>query len=74
MPLIKLLKTSTFRLAVIYLALFAASAITLLAYVYWNTAGFLARQTDELHGSMYPVPVLELPPLLRHPNICGPQL
>ncbi|MEP4734693.1 MAG: two-component sensor histidine kinase, partial [Parvibaculum sp.] len=47
MPLIKLLKTSTFRLAVIYLALFAASAITLLAYVYWNTAGFLARQTDE---------------------------
>jgi hypothetical protein len=46
-PLIKLLKTSTFRLAVIYLALFAASAITLLAYVYWNTAGFLARQTDE---------------------------
>jgi signal transduction histidine kinase len=46
-PLIELLKTSTFRLAVIYLALFAASAITLLAYVYWNTAGFLARQTDE---------------------------
>jgi hypothetical protein len=46
-PLIKLLKTSTFRLAVIYLALFAASAIALLAYVYWNTAGFLARQTDE---------------------------
>ncbi|MEX0838868.1 MAG: HAMP domain-containing sensor histidine kinase [Parvibaculum sp.] len=47
MPLTNLLKTSTFRLAVIYLALFAASAITLLAYVYWNTAGFLARQTDE---------------------------
>jgi len=45
--LTNLLKTSTFRLAVIYLALFAASAITLLAYVYWNTAGFLARQTDE---------------------------
>ncbi|WP_339833633.1 HAMP domain-containing sensor histidine kinase [uncultured Parvibaculum sp.] len=47
MLLTNLLKTSTFRLAVIYLALFAASAITLLAYVYWNTAGFLARQTDE---------------------------
>lgn len=42
-----LLRTSTFRLAVIYLALFAASAITVLAYVYWNTAGFLGRQTDE---------------------------
>ncbi|MGB5093636.1 MAG: ATP-binding protein [Parvibaculum sp.] len=47
MQSINLLKTSTFRLAVIYLALFAASAIMLLAYVYWNTAGFLVRQTDE---------------------------
>ncbi len=47
MPLINLLKTSTFRLAVLYLALFVASAVTLLAYVYWNTAGFLVRQTDE---------------------------
>lgn len=44
---INLLKTSTFRLAVLYLGLFAASAIMLLAYVYWNTAGFLVRQTDE---------------------------
>ena len=47
MLLTNLLRTSTFRLAVIYLALFAASAITVLAYVYWNTAGFLGRQTDE---------------------------
>ena len=47
MPLIKLLRTSTFRLAVIYLALFVASVIALLGYVYWNTAGFLARQTDQ---------------------------
>lgn len=44
---INLLKTSTFRLAVLYLGLFAASASLLLAYVYWNTAGFLVRQTDE---------------------------
>ena len=47
MRLTKLLNTSTFRLALIYLALFAASAVSLLGYVYWNTAGFLARQTDE---------------------------
>jgi len=44
---INLLKTSTFRLAVLYLGLFAASSSLLLAYVYWNTAGFLVRQTDE---------------------------
>jgi signal transduction histidine kinase len=42
-----LLSTTTFRLAVLYLALFATSAIALLGYVYWNTAGFLTRQTDE---------------------------
>ncbi|CAJ1411911.1 unnamed protein product [Effrenium voratum] len=42
-----LLNTTTFRLALIYLALFATSAIALLGYVYWNTAGFLARQSDE---------------------------
>ncbi|MEQ9144398.1 MAG: HAMP domain-containing sensor histidine kinase [Parvibaculaceae bacterium] len=42
-----LLNTTTFRLALIYLALFATSAIALLGYVYWNTAGFLARQTDQ---------------------------
>ncbi len=44
---INLLKTSTFRLAVLYLGLFAASSSLLLSYVYWNTAGFLVRQTDE---------------------------
>ena len=42
-----LLNTTTFRLVLIYLALFVTSAIILLGYVYWNTAGFLARQTDE---------------------------
>lgn len=44
---INLIKTSTFRLAVLYLGLFAASSSLLLSYVYWNTAGFLVRQTDE---------------------------
>jgi len=43
----KLLKTSTFRLAIIYLALFVTSVITLLGYIYWTTAGNLNRQTVE---------------------------
>jgi hypothetical protein len=43
----KLLQTSTFRLAALYLAVFAFSVIALLAYVYWNTAVLLARQTDD---------------------------
>ena len=46
MPRNKLLSTTTFRLALVYLALFLASASALLGYLYWNTAGFLARQTE----------------------------
>ncbi len=45
-PLIKLLKTTTFKLAAIYLLVFAVSAAAILSYVYWSTAGLLARQTD----------------------------
>ncbi|MGL6181474.1 MAG: HAMP domain-containing protein, partial [Aestuariivirga sp.] len=43
----KLLRTSTFRLAALYLAVFALSVGALLGYVYWNTAVLLERQTDE---------------------------
>jgi signal transduction histidine kinase len=42
----KVLKTSTFRLAAIYLLVFAISVGAILAYVFWNTAGLLERQTD----------------------------
>ena len=44
---LKLLKTSTFRLAALYLILFAISVGALLAYVYWNTAVLLERQNEE---------------------------
>ncbi len=40
-------RTSTFRLAAIYLIFFAISVSTILGYVYWNTIGILERQTDE---------------------------
>ncbi|MCA3555333.1 HAMP domain-containing sensor histidine kinase [Aestuariivirga sp.] len=42
----KLLRTSTFRLAALYLILFAASVGALLGYVYLNTAVLLQEQTD----------------------------
>ncbi len=42
----KILKTSTFRLAAIYLIVFALSVGAILTYVYYNTAGLLERQTD----------------------------
>jgi hypothetical protein len=43
----KLLRTSTFRLAALYLILFALSVSALLGYVYWNTTVLLERQTDQ---------------------------
>jgi signal transduction histidine kinase len=44
---LKILKTSTFRLAAIYLLLFLLSMASLLAYVYYNTVGLLERQTED---------------------------
>lgn len=41
-----LLRSSTLRLSLLYLALFVASVVALLSFFYWSTAGFLARQTD----------------------------
>jgi len=43
----RILRTSTFRLALLYLALFSVSAFGLLGFIYWNTASFIAKQTDE---------------------------
>lgn len=42
-----LLNTTTFRLALIYLALFAVSVLALLGFIYWTTAGFMVRQSEE---------------------------
>lgn len=43
---LRVLKTSTFRLALIYMALFGGSALLLVAFLYWATAGSLPRQVD----------------------------
>lgn len=43
----KIFRTSTFRLAAIYLILFALSVSAVLGYVYWNTVSIIERQTDE---------------------------
>jgi signal transduction histidine kinase len=40
------LRTSTFRIAGVYLALFGGSGMALLALVFWATQSFVARQTD----------------------------
>jgi signal transduction histidine kinase len=42
----RLLRTSTFRLAALYLLLFAASVLALLAFIYLSMAGFIELQTE----------------------------
>ncbi len=41
-----LLRSSTFRLAVSYMALFAGSVLLLLGFIYWSTVAFMVHKTD----------------------------
>jgi hypothetical protein len=45
--LIRLLRTSTFRLSVVYMLLFVVSVVAVLGYIYLSTTILLARQTDD---------------------------
>lgn len=46
MNLIRLLRTSTFRLALLYMVLFSSSVLLLFIFIYWETVGYMAMQTD----------------------------
>ncbi len=43
----QLLRSATFRLTLVYAALFCTSAAVLLGFVWWATAGVLSQQVDE---------------------------
>ena len=43
----KLLRTSTFQLAVMYALLFAGSVLILMYFMHWATVGYMERQTEE---------------------------
>ncbi len=42
----ELLRSRTFRLAMLYAGLFAGSALLLLGFIYWSTVGYMADQAD----------------------------
>ncbi len=44
--MVRLLRTNAFRLGALYLALFAASVLALLVFIYFSTADFIERQTE----------------------------
>lgn len=43
----RLLQTSIFRIALLYLLLLGVTLAVLLGFIYWSTAGLIERQTDE---------------------------
>ena len=45
MPIARLFRTSTFRLSLLYVGLFGASVLVLLAFIYWTTVRVIDRQT-----------------------------
>lgn len=46
MQLNNLFRTTTFRVAIAYLGIFTISVVMLLGSIYYNTTGFMERQTD----------------------------
>ena len=42
----RLLRTTTFQLTVLYALMLAVSTVAVAAFLYWGTIGFLYRQTD----------------------------
>jgi len=46
-PTFRLLRTSGFQIAILYLSLFSFTLIALLAVVYWSTTGLVERQMQE---------------------------
>ncbi|BBK31029.1 signal transduction histidine kinase [Stella humosa] len=42
------LRTTTFRLALAYLAIFVASSATLLGFIYWATSGAIDRESEQI--------------------------
>jgi len=46
-----ILSSFTFRLALLYALLVGVSVVILLGFIYWSTAGFMARQTDATIGA-----------------------
>lgn len=45
--MVRILRTNAFRLAALYFVLFAASVLAVLMFIYFSTADFVERQTEE---------------------------
>jgi signal transduction histidine kinase len=63
----RFLRSSTFRLALIYMLLFAGSVLMLLGFIYWSTVSYLSAQTDDT----IEIEILDLTDRYQHAGLTG---
>ena len=63
----RFLRSSTFRLALIYMLLFASSVLMLLGFIYWSTVSYLSAQTDDT----IEIEILDLTDRYQHAGLAG---
>jgi signal transduction histidine kinase len=61
------LRSSTFRLALMYMLLFTSSVLVLLGFIYWSTVSYLSAQTD----ATIEYEILDLTDRYQHTGLTG---
>lgn len=60
-------RSSTFRLALIYMLLFVSSVLVLLGFIFWSTVSYMSTQTD----STIEIEILDLTERYQHAGLTG---
>lgn len=63
----RFLRSSTFRLALLYMLLFGTSVLVLLGFIYWSTVSYISAQTDETID----IEILDLTERYRNAGLSG---
>ena len=63
--LAKTLRSSTLRLALIWIGIFGTAVAALLGYVYWSSAAYMLRQSDQVLAMDEGIRFLVLAPVVR---------
>jgi signal transduction histidine kinase len=64
---LRFLRSSTFRLALLYMLLFSTSVLVLLGFIYWSTVSYISAQTDETID----IEILDLTERYRNAGLAG---
>jgi signal transduction histidine kinase len=61
------IRSSTFRLALIYMLLFVSSVLVLLGFIFWSTVSYMSTQTD----NTIDIEILDLTERYQHAGLTG---